>query len=168
MYLFFRNEPRIRHNLIRLSEVHDASHPVAFCKPTSTNVEFGKAISNHFDNKPPDATYFCVGSQVAIDNRNFCPDWGLFNGAIGTVVEIVFDKGNCPNTGSLPAYVVVNFPNYKGPVWDSLNPQVRFIVCFVIYITHRIHPFLFSMFLFPRCRHFAKGKEDAVREDGFP
>jgi hypothetical protein len=50
---------------------------------------------------------------VAISNVNILPEIGLYNGAIGTVVEIVYnnrlvgpnDKEHC----HLPDYVVVNF-----------------------------------------------------------
>ncbi len=50
---------------------------------------------------------------MAISNVNILPEIGLYNGAIGTVVEIVYnnrlvgpnDKEHC----HLPDYVVVNF-----------------------------------------------------------
>jgi hypothetical protein len=40
------------------------------------------------------------------------------------VREIVFAKGDNPNHGNLPKYVVVEFPAYSGPKWDSDNPKV--------------------------------------------
>jgi hypothetical protein len=33
----------------------------------------------------------CQG-RVQISNKNFEPDWGLYNGEIGTVVEIVINE----------------------------------------------------------------------------
>jgi hypothetical protein len=66
---------------------------------------------------------------VAISNVNILPEIGLFNGAISTVVEIVYnnrpvgpnDKEHC----HLPDYVVVDFPNLKlladVPPWDEYH-----------------------------------------------
>ena len=71
-----------------------------------------------------------MGAKAAINLRNFCPLWGLHNGACGTVVEIVFAKGTNPNHGDLPQYVVVEFPNYTGPAWDKKNDKV----CNLIFI----------------------------------
>ena len=50
--------------------------------------------------------------------------FGLHSGACRTVDEIVFKKGENPNNGDLPLYVVVDFPLYCGPVWDTKNPTV--------------------------------------------
>jgi len=34
----------------------------------------------------------CQGAKVQISGKNYEPDWGLFNGAVGTVQEIVYLK----------------------------------------------------------------------------
>ncbi len=45
---------------------------------------------SHFDKRMYDkSTDICVGARVAISNVNILPEVGLYNGAIGTVVEIV-------------------------------------------------------------------------------
>ena len=80
-------------------------------------------VIRHFDNDAPSGALICVGAKVALDNKNFCPVWGLHNGACGTVKEIVFDKKKNPNNGDLPMYVVVDFPLYCGPAWDRDNPK---------------------------------------------
>jgi hypothetical protein len=41
-------------------------------------------------------------AMVEITNMNIEPKWGLFNGAIGTVVDIIFGQGENPNEGHLP------------------------------------------------------------------
>ena len=69
----------------------------------------------------------CVGSKVALDSKNFWPQWGLHNGTCGTVEEIVFAEGKNPNFGDLPDYVVVNLPQYVGPLWDKESPKVCII-----------------------------------------
>lgn len=124
LYLFYKNEKRIRHNMLRLAKNSGKDNPVAIMKPQSKGPVAGKAIASHFESKPPDACMVCVGSKVAIENRNLCPVWGLHNGACGTVMEIVFAKGTSPINGDLPLYIVVHFPLYCGPIWDTDNPKV--------------------------------------------
>jgi hypothetical protein len=53
---------------------------------------------------------------------NIEPKWGLFNVAIGTVVDIIFRQGEHPNEGHLPTMVVVDLKHYRGPIWDNDNP----------------------------------------------
>ena len=79
----------------------------------------------------PRATTICRGCKVAIKGKNFNPEWGLFNSAIGTVQEIVYKNDESPNEGHLPCYVAVEFPSYTGHLqangghcWDKNNPQV--------------------------------------------
>ncbi len=62
-------------------------------------------------------TNICVGARVAPSNVNILPEIGLYYGAMGTVIEIVY-KNVGPNDKEhrqLPDYVVVNFPNLKLP-----------------------------------------------------
>ena len=69
---------------------------------------------------------FAVGAQVML-LCNIVPNMGLFNGAIGKVVEIVFDREDGPNedTRPKPLYVVVDFPNLvwynEEDIWDIRN-----------------------------------------------
>ena len=67
----------------------------------------------------------CRNAKVCLKNKNFMPEWGLFNGAIGTVDEIVFKPNENPNMKHMPVYIAVEFKGYKGPVWDERNPKVR-------------------------------------------
>ena len=87
----------------------------------------------HFDSRSYDKTTdICVGARVAISNVNILPEAGLHNGAIGTVVEIVYN--NRPEGPldkehyHLPDYVVVDFPNLKLPpgipIWDPYHKTV--------------------------------------------
>jgi hypothetical protein len=88
---------------------------------------------SHFDQNSYDQhTDICVGAKVAISNVNFLPEIGLYNGAIGDVIEIVFnDRPVGPNDKQhchLPNYVVVDFPNLRLPTniapWDELHKTV--------------------------------------------
>ena len=125
IYLFYKNEKRIRHNLKMLARHQSPENPVAMMKAKSHNNKFGKGIASHFDSDSPVSSMMCIGAKVALDNKNFCPQWGLHNGACGTVKEIVFQAEGNPNQGCLPKYTVVEFPAYCGPAWDTKNPKVR-------------------------------------------
>jgi hypothetical protein len=54
---------------------------------------------SHFDqNSYGQHTDICVGAKVAISNVNFLPEIGLYNRAIGDVIEIVYnDRPVGPN-----------------------------------------------------------------------
>ena len=126
MFLFFRNAPRIKHNWEQLAKVHSKDRPIGVFRCKGVGSVGGKPVRAHFNNvDPPSAAIFCEQAQVALDGKNFCPEWGLHNSACGRVDEIVFAKGENPNLGHLPAYVVVDFPLYCGPAWDIDNPTVR-------------------------------------------
>lgn len=123
IHLFFKNEKRIKHNLERLFIQSSAEQPVAIIKAKGYSHTTGKADARHYDNDAPSTSLICEGAKVALDSKNFCPLWGLHNGACGTVTEIVFEQGKNPNHGDMPLYVVVDFPLYCGPVWDIDNPK---------------------------------------------
>lgn len=125
IYLFTTNNEIDEHNICRLAEVQSATNPVAFIK-SSTSGRIGKmAVRSHFGKDSIRSTIICRGSKVALTMRNFQPSWGLHNGAVGIVEDIIFEKGKSPNADDLPRYVVVNFPAYIGPVWDKNNPKVN-------------------------------------------
>lgn len=62
--------------------------------------------------------------MVSIQGKNFNPKWGLYNGALGTIIDLHFRVGSNPNCGDLPEYVSVEFREYCGPVWDKSRPKV--------------------------------------------
>lgn len=96
------------------------TNPAAICM---SNID-GCKNRCHFHPPVPSRTIIAVGARVALTDANFTPKWGLFNNAMGIVREIVFRRGGNPNNGCLPVYVVVEFDNYRGPVWDVDNPNV--------------------------------------------
>ena len=123
IYLYYRNEPRIKKNTECLANCCSPQNPVAFC-PVFAFGKHGKAVRGHFKEEAPENVLLCVGSRVSLENRNFFPSWGLHNGACGTVQEIVFGKGTNPNNKQLPQYIVIDFPQYCGPIWDVDHPTV--------------------------------------------
>ena len=91
------------------------------------------AIRSHFDQKSfIHHTDLCVGARVALRNWNLLPSAGLYSGAIGTIVEIVYKSSSVgPNDKEhdhLPDCIVVDFPHLNLPPyikpWDLKHPTV--------------------------------------------
>ena len=125
MHLFYKNDKRVRHNLECINRMSTEENPTAFIQTKFSGGPTGLGVSRHFSTDAPATALLAVGAKVALEKRNFCPVWGLHNGACGVIQELVFAKGQSPNNGDIPRYAVVDFPLYKGPVWDKANPTVR-------------------------------------------
>ena len=89
------------------------------------------ACMSHFDRtKYLKHTDICVGARVAISTVNFLPEVGLYNGAIGNVVEIVYqDRPVGPNKKQhyhLPDYIVIGISHLKlaSNIADNLHKTV--------------------------------------------
>lgn len=63
---------------------------------------------------------------------------GLFNEAIGTVVDIIYKTG-CNPINYLPEVVMVEFPNYSGSSFTEENPKIVPIVPVVIRLECSCH-----------------------------
>lgn len=124
IFLLAKNEHIVEHNFNMLAKVHSKERPVAFIRARSTGPCGGLAINKHFELGSITSTIICRGATVSIAGRNFFPAWGLHNGAVGIVEDIIYRPNESPNKEDLPLYVVVCFPSYVGPVWDKKNPKV--------------------------------------------
>jgi hypothetical protein len=126
LFLFAKNEPRIAYNRAKLREVHTPNNPVARVRPHYTDDDDipKQRQPRHFDNQVDPATYICRNARVEIKGRNILPQLGLYNGAMGTVLDIVYNEGENPNEGDLPRYVLVRLPSYKGPAFLPNDPKV--------------------------------------------
>ena len=129
MYLFANKQPMEEFNLQKLVAQASEDNPIAVIKSiVSPNSRKTKTVAKHFDNEStPTATALCRGARVQLCCRNFNPTWGLYNGALGTVREIVYQPGKNPNNGDIPDYVTVEFDYYdnnKGPTWCERRPKV--------------------------------------------
>lgn len=91
------------------------------------------AIMSHFDSKSYiHHTALCIGARVALRNWNILPSAGLYSGAIGNVVEIVYKNSvvgpNDKQHDHLPDFIVVDFPHLNLPPnmrpWDLKHPTV--------------------------------------------
>ena len=137
IYLYTKNYEKNEKNMEKLVKLSSESKtPVArlSCKWHSLRDQ-GDGLESvsrwHFDQKKLVLhTDLCVGARTAIHGMNFVPEAGLYNGARGTIVDIVYDAGEGPNNKQgdhLPRYIVVDFPGLKleGAVpWDKNHPTV--------------------------------------------
>ena len=123
-FIFARRNDCSQYNFECLSNMVTQDNPLA-----SIHSDFSGAKKSHFskENKKT-KTLLCRNAKVAIKGQNFLPKWGLFNGAVGTVIHINFEKGDNPNNKDLPSFVIVDFKNYKGPIWNEKHPTVSTIL----------------------------------------
>ena len=141
MWLYAKNTDKDKTNmdmLIQTSRVNNVPVARLDCHYETNRVpksdhQQPTVCMSHFDIRSYDRTTdICVGAKVAISNVNILPEVGLHNGAIGTVVEIVYN--NRPEGPldkehyHLPDYVVVDFPNLRLPPgippWDQNHKTV--------------------------------------------
>ena len=57
--------------------------------------------------------FLCKNAKVML-TTNLCFPFGWFNGAIGTIIDLIYRNENRPEK-SLPDVVMVQFDNYSGP-----------------------------------------------------
>ena len=99
-------------------------------------------------------TDLCIGAMVAISCINYVSDLGLYNGAWGKIIDIVYNEGrNCNSKQDyhLPHDVIVDCTAMimkKGlyKPWDSKNPTVSSFYFILIYesATISLSRYLFS------------------------
>jgi hypothetical protein len=124
LYLYSTRAKRDDHNLQKLCQESSALNPVAILKSKYCSNVGSKVFKSHFDVKNDVTPLLCRGCMVSIQGKNFNPKWGLYNGALGTIIDLHFRVGSNPNCGDLPEYVSVEFREYCGPVWDKIRPKV--------------------------------------------
>jgi len=136
LWVFAENKDKRKKNCEKLQETtrkYDVPLARMHCHYESTHAHHGvtKANASHFKNVDyVSESHLCVNARAMI-TVNFIPEIGLYNGAVGTVVEIYYDKPEGPNDKQhyhLPKYVVMDMPQIKLPKgyepWDKNNPTV--------------------------------------------
>ena len=139
IWLFSNNNDVRKKHVDKLVEVSTYDKlPVASLKCWyNTNGKQGEkqrsVYKSHFDsNCYKSKTDLCVGARVALRNWNIFPCAGLYNGSIGTLIEIVYRNDpigpNDKQHNHLPDYVGVDFPHLKLrsyiEPWDKIHPTV--------------------------------------------
>ena len=62
-------------------------------------------------------------AKVQLTGVNLCPKWGLYHGARGKVLDIVYDPKHSPPE-DLPLYILLDIPEYCGPPFIKEHPTV--------------------------------------------
>jgi signal recognition particle subunit SEC65 len=119
LFVFPTHEEEWQHNKSKLLELNQ-TYPIAKMTavsqgPHSKTGESAKAggLLN--------TLYLCNQAKIML-SVNLCVSYGLFNGSIGRVVEIVYKNGRTPSD-SLPDVVMVEFPHYTGPPFLQQYPK---------------------------------------------
>ncbi|XP_078350740.1 uncharacterized protein LOC144635515 [Oculina patagonica] len=129
LYVFPSHRLEWERNKAKLLECNrQPNHPVAKIKAVNNGRHAQKADSNKAGGLLP-LLYLCRDSKVMLV-VNIKADWGLYNGAVGTVVDIVYKEGCRPTDDPtpLPDVVFVRFPGYKGPPYIDEDPTLVPIV----------------------------------------
>jgi hypothetical protein len=120
-WLFANKAPRNLRNMKKMFELHSTLNPVAriHAKPESKIIQ-----DSHFgEDSILRILRICIGCRVSICARNINPDWALFNGSIGVVMDIVFASDQSPQNRDLPLYILVDFDQYCGPQFHESLPK---------------------------------------------
>jgi hypothetical protein len=124
LHLFARHQAKNAYNEQKLHETVTETNPLAVIRcideTAATNAKSKSThLNNTFDMRK---TILFRDAMVETTKVNIEPNWGLFNGAIGTVVDIIFREGEHPNEGHLLTVVIVDLKHNRGPIWDNDNP----------------------------------------------
>ena len=125
LYVFPTHHLEWERNKTKLLECNRLpNHPVAKIKAVDNGRHAQKADSNKAGGLLP-LLYLCRDSKVVLV-VNLMADWGLYNGAVGTVVDVVYKDGCRPSDdpAPLPDVVFVRFPGYKGPPYINEDPTL--------------------------------------------
>lgn len=152
IFLYSTNKPRNEKNLKMLHKLSSENNePVAIINAKFEHLSGSPTpLLSHFDRKSIVlSTQLCIGCKVAVESLNICPTWGLYNGCLGTVINIIYNHPQGPNNHptNIPEYVIVDFPEFKPPanidVWDKNNPTVN---TWLIYPNHQEHYLSIALF----------------------
>lgn len=111
LFVFPTHEEVWQHNKGKILETN-VKYPIAkvsaICKG-----QHSKSASSDKCGGLLKTVYLCKTATVML-TTNLCIPYGLFNGSIGTVFDIIYPTGTPPSK-CFPSAVMVDFPNYSGP-----------------------------------------------------
>jgi hypothetical protein len=123
LFLFANKEPSNWWNKEQLFKQDSVDNPVAIIKSYTT--KNGKQISpsDHYEkDQTVDISEMCREAKVQLTGANFYLYIVLYNGAMGVMKDIVFDKSHSPNYGDFPLHVLVEFLQYRHNSQMVFNP----------------------------------------------
>ena len=113
--LFYSNEQVANFNHEQLTKL---DHPIAHINARHSS-ELAKKISSDDMSGLEPVVFLAKGARVML-TINLWSSVGLCNGATGTVVDIIYQNNHQPP--DLPIAVIVEFENYRGPVFNENQP----------------------------------------------
>ncbi|CAB3979507.1 ATP-dependent DNA helicase PIF1 [Paramuricea clavata] len=113
--LFYSNEQVGNYNHEQLTKLE---HPVAHINARHSSALAKKISSDDMSGLEP-VVFLAKGARVML-TMNLWSSVGLCNGATGTVVDIIYQNNHQPP--DLPIAVIVQFENYRGPVFIENQP----------------------------------------------
>ena len=114
--LFYSNEHVANYNHDQLTKLE---HPIAHINARHSSAVAKRISSDDMSGLEP-VVFLAKGARVML-TMNLWSSVGLCNGATGTVVNIIFHNNHQPP--DLPIAVMVEFENYRGPVFDENQPS---------------------------------------------
>jgi len=106
------HKKKMSHHVSKLNPLMNCGY---FIRP-SYNSSREKGFASHFkyENRVNAPIPVCRGAQVSV-NKNIWQEIGIYNGAMGTFIDIRWKPGESPLHGHLPLYVIVDLDEYIGP-----------------------------------------------------
>ncbi len=124
LFVFPTHNAESNHNrqMLLAANVHA---PVAIIMASNTGQHAKTAASDKAGGLVP-VLYLCRGSKVMLTSNINVP-FGLYNGSMGRVTDIIYLDGRGP-TNSMPDVVMVEFDKYTGPPFLDHSPNLVPIV----------------------------------------
>ena len=122
LFVFPTHRAEHKHNMEKLI-AHNVNAPVAKVAATNNGPHAKKATHDKAGGLLH-TLHLCVGAKVML-TCNLAVQYGLYNGSIGFIRDIIFLDGRRPEN-NLPDVVMVLFPQYTGPAFLHLN-QLSFL-----------------------------------------
>ena len=120
LFVFPTHAEELKHNKTKLLEINE-HNPVAKIQAKGSG-SHSQACSTDKAGGLVKTLYLCRGAKVRLTSNINIP-YGLFNGSMGTVVDIIYCDGRSPSD-SQPDVIMVNFPKYTGPPFIESHPNV--------------------------------------------
>ena len=114
--LFYSNEHVANYNHDQLTKLE---HPIAHINARHSSAVAKRISSDDMFGLEP-VLFLAKGARVML-TMNLWSSVGLCNGATGTVVNIIFNSNH--QLPDLPIAVMVEFENYRRPVFDENRPS---------------------------------------------
>ena len=124
IWIFYQNEKVADHNEKKLLSLVSEDNPLVQCIGFLQGSRGKKPVRRHFSQ----SQLKNMNCEVCRQCRtglifNIWAEKAMYNGATGTIIEIRYNEGESPLKGDLPAYIIVEFDTYTGPVWDEKFPK---------------------------------------------